>query len=107
VIYGAPGSTVVDILKRSASRGGIKLWDSRIFNLDRAVTLRVHHKYLLISGRYGDDRSAWRVHTGSANWGRSLRAGDENTLNVAGKRPWSQYLRNWKFVKKHAARRIH
>jgi phosphatidylserine/phosphatidylglycerophosphate/cardiolipin synthase-like enzyme len=106
VIYGAPGSKIVDILSRSARRGGVKLWDSRIFNLDRAVTLRVHHKYLLVSGRYGDDRSAWRVHTGSANWGRSLRAGDENTLNVAGKTAWKQYLRNWKFVKKHAARRI-
>jgi hypothetical protein len=46
------------------------------------------------------------VHTGSANWGRSLRAGDENTLNVAGKKPWKQYLENWRFVRKHGARRI-
>ncbi|HET6561111.1 MAG TPA: phospholipase D-like domain-containing protein [Marmoricola sp.] len=106
VIYGAPGSTIVDILKRSARRGGVKLWDSRTFSPDRRVTLRVHEKYLLISGRYGADRSAWRVHTGSANWGRSLHAGDENTLNVAGKGAWRQYLRNWNYVRRHGAYRV-
>ena len=107
VIFGAPGNKVWGILMRSARRGGIRLWDSRVdFNYDLVPDLRTHHKYLLINGRYGRDRSSWQVHTGSANWGRSLRAGDENTLSISGRRAYKEYIRNWRWVSKHGARRI-
>lgn len=107
IIYGAPGRRVRKTLVKSARRGGIALWDSRVdFNGDKAVDLRVHHKYMLINGVYGRDRSAWRVHTGSQNWGRSLRAGDENTLNIVSRRAYRQYIHNWRFLAKKAARRV-
>ena len=107
VIYGAPGRRVRDVLRTSARRGGVRLWDSRWdYNHNGTVDMRVHHKYMLISGRYGKDRSAWRVHTGSQNWGRSLHAGDENTINIAGPKTYRQYLRNWRHVVRHAGRRV-
>lgn len=106
VVYGAPGREVRKTLARSARRGGVRLWDSRWdFDGDRSVDLRVHHKYMLIGGRYGRDRSAWRVHTGSQNWGRSLYAGDENTLNIASRSAYNGYLRNWRHMVK-VSRRI-
>lgn len=109
VIYGAPGKKVRKALAKSARRGGVRLWDSRIdFNGDKSVDLRVHHKYMLINGRYGRDRSSWRVHTGSQNWGRSLHAGDENTLSIASRAAYRQYLRNWRFlVTRSGVRRVH
>jgi hypothetical protein len=107
VIYGAPGRKIRKTLVKSARRGGIALWDSRVdYDGDKSVDLRVHHKYMLINGAYGRDRSAWRVHTGSQNWGRSLRAGDENTLNIDSRRAYRQYIRNWRFLAKRAARRV-
>lgn len=106
VIYGAPGRKVRKALVKSARRGGIRLWDSRWdFNGDKAVDLRVHHKYMLINGRYGRDRTSWRVHTGSQNWGRSLHAGDENTLNIASRRAHREYIVNWRNMAK-ASRRV-
>lgn len=108
IVYGAPSAKVRDVLKASAQRGGIKLWDSRMDRKNQGFfDLRVHHKYLLINGRYGSDRSSWRVHTGSANWGRgTLRGGDENTLNVVSRRAYRQYIRNWDHVVRTSSRRI-
>lgn len=107
VIYGAPGRNVVEILRNSAIRGGIKLWDSRVDrNEDGKVDLRIHHKYTLISGNYGTDRSSWQVWTGSANWGEDLRAGDENTINVESRAAYRQYMANWTMVRNTAARRV-
>jgi len=108
VIYGAPSAQVRDLLRKSARKGGVKLWDSRYDrNGDGYFDLRVHHKYMLINGRYGADRSSWRVHTGSANWGRgTLRGGDENTLNIVHRKAYRQYMQNWNFVRKNGARRI-
>lgn len=107
VMYGAPGNKVADILKASARRGGIKLWDTRWdFNDDQAVDLRVHHKYTLINGVYGKDTSSWRVHTGSANWGQDLRAGDENTLTVVSRPLYNQYLADWNRIRVAWGRQI-
>ena len=109
IIYGAPSMVDPRLPHRnSARRGGVKLWDSRFDrDGDGLFDLRVHHKYMLINGRYGADRSAWRVHTGSQNWGRgTLRNGDENTLNINSRAAYRQYMRNWNFIARHAARRI-
>jgi phosphatidylserine/phosphatidylglycerophosphate/cardiolipin synthase-like enzyme len=108
VIYGAPSRKVRDFLMASARRGGIKLWDSRFDrNDDGLFDLRVHHKYLLINGVYGGDKSSWRVHTGSQNWGRgTLRNGDENTLNVRSRPAYKQYMANWNQIARNASRRI-
>ncbi len=108
VIYGAPSAKVRDVLRASARRGGVKLWDSRYDrDGDRIFDVRVHHKYLLINGRYGADRSSWRVHTGSQNWGQgTLRGGDENTFNIVSRGVHRQYMDNWNYVARYGARRI-
>lgn len=108
IIYGAPSRQVRNLLTKSARKGGVKLWDSRQDrNGDGIFDLRVHHKYMLISGRYGGDRSAWRVHTGSQNWGRgTLRGGDENTLNIVSRKAYRQYMKNWNHIASHGSRRI-
>jgi phosphatidylserine/phosphatidylglycerophosphate/cardiolipin synthase-like enzyme len=109
IIYGAPSKIVAKYLRKAARKGHVELWDSRYDrDGDGLVDIRVHHKYLLISGRYGDDRSAWRVHTGSQNWGRgTLTMGDENTVNIASRRVYRQYISNWRMVTHVGARRIH
>jgi hypothetical protein len=106
VIYGAPSRAVRDLLMGSARRGGIKLWDSRMDrNGDGVFDLRVHHKYMLINGSYGGDHSSWRVHTGSQNWGRgTLRGGDENTLTIASRGAYRQYIANWDHVAANSRR---
>lgn len=108
IIYGAPSAQVRDVLRTSARRGGVKLWDSRFDrDGDGIFDLRVHHKYMLINGNYGGDRSSWRVHTGSQNWGRgTLRGGDENTLTIVKRRAYSQYMKDWNHIARYGARRI-
>jgi phosphatidylserine/phosphatidylglycerophosphate/cardiolipin synthase-like enzyme len=107
IVYGAPSAQVRDYLAASARRGGVKLWDSRVDrDEDGLFDLRVHHKYMLINGVYGGDRSSWRVHAGSQNWGRgTLRHGDENTINIVSRKAYTQYIRNWDSVVK-VSRRI-
>lgn len=101
IIYGAPGRAVVDILKNSAMHNGVKLFDSRYDrNEDGAVDRRIHHKYMLINGFVGKDRSSWWTHTGSANWGQNLRAGDENTLSLESLPVYRQYMANWTAMRK-------
>ena len=108
VIYGAPSRAVGEYLRKSARKGRIKLWDSRWDrDGDGLFDVRVHHKYMLINGRYGSDRSSWRVHTGSQNWGRgTLRGGDENTVSIAARRAYRRYIGNWDMVVKFGGRRI-
>jgi hypothetical protein len=108
IIVGAPSKVIAKYLRKSARNGRVKLWDSRYDrNGDGLVDVRVHHKYMLISGRYGDDRSAWRVHTGSQNWGRgTLRMGDDNTVNIASRRVYREYISNWRMVTHVGARRV-
>ncbi len=108
LIYGAPTRSVSDILRRSAKNGGVVLYDSRHDrNYDGQVDLRVHEKYLLISGNFAGDSSAWHVTTGSQNWaGGSLTGGDEVTLSVASRWTYAQYMSNWRFLTQVAARRV-
>lgn len=108
IVYGAPSRELRLYLTHHARRSGrISLWDSRYDrNRDGAVDLRVHHKYLLINGRYGSNSSAFRVTTGSQNWGASLRTSDENTITVRSRSAHSAYLNNWQHIVSTSARRI-
>ena len=108
VIHGVMGWRVRQILKTSARHGGIKLFNSR-FDRDRdgLTDFRTHEKYLLISGVYGGDRSAWRVHTGSQNWTSvSLTGSDEVSLNITGRTPYMEYLRNWDYIRSRWTTRV-
>ena len=108
VIYGAPSSEVSRILRDSAHRGGIALYDSRVDrNGDHHPDLRVHTKYMLIGGSYGGDTSSWQVFTGSQNWVKqSLTGGDENTLQISSRADHARYVDNFDFVRLHGSRKI-
>jgi len=108
IIYGAPTRDVSTILRGSAKRGGITLYDSRYDrNDDGQVDLRTHAKYLLINGNYGGDRSAWQVTTGSQNWsGGSLKGGDEVTVTIRSRFAYSQYMKNFNVVRVAGARKV-
>ena len=105
VIYGAPSSEVSRILRDSAHRGGIALYDSRVDrNGDHHPDLRVHTKYMLIGGSYGGDTSSWQVFTGSQNWVKqSLTGGDENTLQIYSRADHGRYVDNFDFVRLHGS----
>jgi hypothetical protein len=108
IIYGAPSKQIRLLLSGSARRGGVKLWDSRVDrNGDGTYDVRTHGKYVLINGSYGGDRSSWRVHTGSQNWGRgTLRGGDENTLTVVSRAAYGRYIKHWDLIARSYSRRI-
>ena len=108
IIYGAPSRELRLYLTNAARRSSrINLWDSRYDrNGDGSVDLRVHHKYMLISGRYGADASSWMVSTGSQNWGASLRTSDENTVNIRNRAAYGAYRNNWTHIMRTSTRRI-
>ncbi|HET6563658.1 MAG TPA: phospholipase D-like domain-containing protein [Marmoricola sp.] len=108
IIYGAPSRELRLYLTDAARRSArISLWDSRFDpNGNGEVNLRVHTKYLLVSGVHGGDRSSWRVTTGSQNWGASLRTSDENTITIDDRAVHAAYVRNWQHVVNTSARRI-
>lgn len=108
VIHGVMGWQVREILKGSARHGGIELFNSR-FDRDRdgGMDFRTHEKYMLISGVYAGDRSAWRVHTGSQNWTSvSLTGSDEATLNITGRAAYVEYKRNWDYIRSRWTTRV-
>lgn len=106
VIVGAPSPNVLTQLRRLGKNGGVSVRDSRVDrNGDGEIDRAVHHKYILISGRFGDDRSAHRVMTGSLNMTtHALTHGDELVLTVRGERIHRQYDRNFSWIWKHHAR---
>jgi hypothetical protein len=106
IVVGAPSRDMAARLKDAARHNLIDLYDSRWdFNENGEMEIRTHAKYVLVKGRYGGDRDAFRVLTGSQNWvAGSLSRGDENTLNIAKKSAYTQYLRNWNDIRQHSRR---
>jgi phosphatidylserine/phosphatidylglycerophosphate/cardiolipin synthase-like enzyme len=106
IIYGAPSVQIAERLRNAARARKINLYDSRWdMNGDGFNEVRVHSKYILIKGRYGKDRKARLVLTGSQNWvAGSLSRGDETTLNISRKKAYREYKKHWKTVKKHSRR---
>ena len=102
--YGAPSGEVSRLLRASAHRGGVKLWDSRQTpGTDGRPTLRVHHKYMIVSGNYGGDTSAYKVFAGTQNWiNGALRQSDENTLEIKGRSVYADYSSEFQLIKKYA-----
>lgn len=93
-------AAVMDQLRRPGPNGGIAVCDSRVDrNSDGEVDLAVHHKYVLISGRHGDNRAAHRVIAGSLNMTtHALTHGDEVVLAMEGARIHSQYTKNFRWI---------
>ena len=105
VNYGAPSNEVSRMLRASAHSGGVKLWDSRQRKVDGKPTLRVHHKYMIVSGRYGDDTSDWRVMAGTQNWIEgALTGSDENTLEIPLRSAYASYSSEFESLKRYSRR---
>ncbi len=104
IIYGAPSIQMAERLRAAAGRNLIKLYDSRWdMNDDGYSEIRTHAKYVLVKGRFGGDGKSWQVMTGTQNWvAGSLSRGDENSLNIASKSAWRQYIQNWKNIRNHS-----
>ncbi|MGH3470339.1 MAG: phospholipase D-like domain-containing protein, partial [Thermocrispum sp.] len=109
VIYGAPSHAVARELRKPGRYGGVAVWDSR-YDLtgDGKPDKYVHHKYMLVSGSFAGDRSAWHVWTGSHNWTPSaLRRNDETILKVSGQRPHDHYRANFNHIRRNKTRLAH
>ena len=106
IIYGAPSIKIATRLRDAARRNLINLYDSRWdFNNDGYNEIRTHSKYVLVRGRFGGDRSSHQVLTGTQNWvNGSLSRGDENSLNIARRSAYLDYLRNWNDIRRHSRR---
>jgi PLD-like domain len=104
VIYGAPSRLIAARLKSDARRHVINLWDSRLDrNFDGIFDTRTHAKYVLIKGHFGRHKKAWRVFTGSQNWVEgSLGLSDETTLNIASRKAYGMYIKNWNTIRLHS-----
>jgi len=106
VIYGAPSLQMASRLRAAAARHAIRLYDSRWdHNQDGFNEVRTHAKYVLVKGKFGRDRDAWMVLTGSQNWvAGSLSRSDEVTLNINNRAAYNSYARNWNDVRRHSRR---
>ena len=70
------------------------------------VDMYSHQKYMTISGRYGKDRRASYVFTGSSNWTAQGISGDEMILRARGLRLVRQWNHNFDFIWRHRAREV-
>ena len=106
IIYGAPSIQMASRLREAARRGLVKVYDSRWDrNQDGYSESRTHAKYVAIRGRYGKDKKARRVLTGSQNWvAGSLSLSDETTLSIRGKRAYAAYISNWNVIRTKSRR---
>ena len=59
---------------------------------------RVHHKVMLLSGRFGGHRDAEFVWTGSHNWSDRSTRNDEVMLRVAGQQVVDRYQANFRRI---------
>lgn len=102
--YGAPSGEVSRLLRTSAHQGGVQLWDSRqLQDAEGKPTLRVHHKFMIMSGRFGADTTANNVFAGTQNWiNGALRQSDENTLEIHSTAAYRAYSQQFEFIKRYA-----
>lgn len=78
------------------SKGLIQARDAGYQADDKSWSQFLHHKYMIINGRIGDDRSVKTVFTGSQNWTRNgLYGGDETLIRIDDPAVHSSYNANW------------
>jgi phosphatidylserine/phosphatidylglycerophosphate/cardiolipin synthase-like enzyme len=106
IVYGAPSRLLAERMRTMARHHLIDLWDSRWdYNDDGWSEVRTHAKYVLVKGKVGTNRRAFRVWTGSQNWvAGSLSRSDETTLNIGLRSAYESYLKNWVAIRDHSRR---
>jgi hypothetical protein len=59
----------------------------------------VHSKFIIVNGKWGSDKKAHYVFTGSGNWSKSgLRFNNELNLLIKGGPAYGQFKANWKKI---------
>ena len=102
--YGAPSNEVSRMLRASAHSGGVKLGQPPA-KVDGKPTLRVHDKYMIVSGRYGNDTSDWRVIAGTQNSIEgALTGSDKNTLEIPLRSAYASYSSEFESLKRYSRR---
>ncbi len=107
LMHGSADAPVKKAFRARTKRGYVPL-RANGFDYDRDGFLDVytHHKYMTISGNYGDDRSTDMVLTGSSNWAGIGVTGDEVVFTTESRRFRRQYERNWNYIWNHGSRPI-
>jgi phosphatidylserine/phosphatidylglycerophosphate/cardiolipin synthase-like enzyme len=73
---------------------------------DGVIDRYSHHKYMVISGHFGDDTAEDRIYTGSSNWASRGMTGDELIFMARGAGYVRQWTRNFNFLWTHGSRAI-
>ncbi len=98
VMWGLAGAKMKDVIGAQTPRGRVPRhangYDTDCDELNE-VDMYSHQKYFTISGRYGKDRSASLVFTGSSNWTHSGISGDEMILRARGRTLVKQWNTNF------------
>ncbi|GAA1936264.1 phospholipase D-like domain-containing protein [Nocardioides marmoribigeumensis] len=107
VMHGSVDAPVKRAFRARTKRGLIPV-RANGFDYDRDGFLDVytHHKYMTISGYYGDNRRTNMVMTGSSNWAGIGVTGDEVVYTTTSTRYRRQYERNWNYIWTHGSRAV-
>ncbi len=109
VMWSLAGAEMKRVIGTSTPRGTVpRRADGYNTDCDvlQEVDMYSHQKYLTISGRYGQDRRASYVFTGSSNWTAQGVSGDEMILRAHGLRLVRQWNHNFDFIWRHRARQV-
>lgn len=107
VMHGSADPGVRRAITRNTKRGRVPIRANGFDeNGDGQIDRYSHHKYFLISGHFGDDRSEERLYTGSSNWARRGATGDEIIFLARGKGYVNQWKRNFDHIWRHGSRPI-
>ena len=93
VLLAKPGRSVIKELRRPGKNGGVTVHDTRYDrDGDGRPDKYIHAKYMIISGNYAGDSSAWTVFTGSQNWfPRSQTHDDEIVVQIKNRTTFKKY----------------
>ncbi len=109
VMWGLAGAKMKDVMGAQTPRGRVPRhangYDTDCDELNE-VDMYSHQKYFTISGRYGRDRSASLVFTGSSNWTHSGVSGDEMILRAKGPHLVKQWNNNFSNIWKNWSRPV-
>jgi phosphatidylserine/phosphatidylglycerophosphate/cardiolipin synthase-like enzyme len=107
VMHGSADDTVRARITRSTKRGRVPIRSNGFDDSgDGMIDRYTHHKYLIISGHYGNNTSENRIFTGSSNWALRGLSGDELIFRVRGPRAVNQYRSNFDYIWNNGSRPI-
>jgi phosphatidylserine/phosphatidylglycerophosphate/cardiolipin synthase-like enzyme len=107
VMHGSVDEPVKKAFRTRTKRGLVPVRANGFdYDRDGFLDTYTHHKYMTISGNYGDNRSTDLVMTGSSNWAGIGVTGDEVVFLTESTRYRRQYERNWNYIWNHGSRPV-